>query len=218
MEKNKPLDTDSGDLELESAEGDKDVSEADKLEEKADTSEEGAKTLEYFKKLTGRDFKSAEDFEKHYKELSTFVGQNPKELKEKAEAFDKLIEDANKTVKEAEKEGDVTPEISQLKTKVSEMELERHYPEATKHLGILQPLAENLGITLKEAYENHLKDLVTSKIEADKTKEQEKSISVESKGRISSDKSAKISQLVEDVSKTDSEKSKQDLVREYLSE
>lgn len=218
MGENKPLDTDSEELNVGSAEGNKDVSEAKKLEVKANTLEEGAKKLEYFKKLTGREFKSDEDFEKHYKELSSFVGKNPQELKEKAEAFDKLIEDANKTVKEAEKEGDVSPEISQLKTKVSEMELERHYPEAIKHLGILQPLSEKLGITLKEAYENHLRDLVTSKIEADKTKEQEKSISVESKGRITSDKSAKISQLVEGVSKTDSEKLKQDLVREYLSE
>ena len=211
---NKPLETNPEELNVDSAEGRDDVSATS--QEDADAS--GDDRLNYFNKIAGRDFKSVDDFEKHYKELSSFVGKNPKELQEKAEAFEKLSKGAQQTVDKAEREGSVTPEITQLKDKINEMELERHYPDAVKYMSLIGPLAKQLGISPKEAFENHLKDLITSKLEVDKAKEEEKNISVESKGRVSSSKSAKIGQLTEAIHKTDSQLAKEDLVREYLSE
>lgn len=216
----KPNSADSEERELGSAEGEEDVSEPKEGLEEAIPSEEG----EYYKKLTGReDIETKEDFEKHYRGLISLVGQNPQELKEKAEAFDKIIEDANKIIDEAEATGElekieIPDEITELKRKVEETELLRSYPEIEKFIPTISSIADAEGISLKEAYEKRLKDLVISKLELEKAKEQEKSISVESKARISSTKAQTIEALVDRVIKEGTDEAKEALVREVFKE
>lgn len=214
----KPLEANPEGSELKPAEGTEDVSKAKDLEAGAQPSEE--LTLEEINKITGREFKNREEFEKHYKELSSFVGQNPQELKEKAEAFDKMIEDANKIVDEAESTGElekieVPSEIEEVKRKIEEMELSKSYPEAEKVKETIYSIAQAEGISLKEAYEKHLKDLVTSKLEVEKSKAEEIT-GIESKSRIAPGESAEISQLIDKVQKTDSLEAKQKLVEKIL--
>ena len=220
MEKeNKLSSSNSGDLELESSEGEENVSEAEDLE----TSE---KEEEYYKKLTGReDIKGKEDFEKHYKELSSFVGQNPKELKEKAEAFDQMIEDANKIVDEAEETGEIPPlekempelaEVSSLRDEFDDMKFLKKNPQAETFIDVIKAVAKEKGISREEAYQDNLKDLITTKLEADKTKEEEKSRVVESKTRVAPGMTAGVNKLIEEVQKTDSIDAKQKLVEKIL--
>ena len=224
-DENKLSNTDDSEFEFDES-GDENVEELDEgLEsEGGEENPEDAEqiVLNQLKQTTGRDFKSLEDFQKHYKELSKFVGQNPKALKEKAEAYDKLIAEANEVVDEAEAKKkstktEIPQEIQELKTKIQEMELLRDYPEAKPFLETISAVSKSEGISFKEAYENKLKDLVASKLKLDESKSKEKAIGVVSKGRISSAKSNKVSQLIDDVIKTDSDEAKQALVREYLS-
>ena len=76
---------------------------------------------------------------------------------------------------------------------------------------------KEVSLLIKDS-KNYLKDLVASKLEMEKAKNEERSISVEPKGRISSQKASRISEVVEKIRKTDSDSAKQALVREFLSE
>jgi hypothetical protein len=210
--------TNSEELELDSPEGEEDVSTDETNGGESTNASEKEIDMEKIEKVTGRKFKDLGDFEKHYKELSSFVGKNPKELKEKAESFDKIMADANHAIKES-KEGksDLNEnEVSQLKKKVEEMEFIRDYPESKTHLDIISSFAKGKNISLKEAYEDHLKDLISSKSESEKAKEQEQFIGVESKGRLSQGRSVKINEIAQRVIKSNSDEAKEDLVREFF--
>lgn len=209
--------------DVSSPEGENDVSTDQGGETgSGDSSESKQKPVDlgYIKKVTGREFKSVEDFEKHYKELSSFVGKNPKELKDKADSFDRIMTEANAAVKSAEN-GEKTnlqdSEVSQLKAKVQEMEFLGKHPEAKNSLELIASVAKGKGVSLEEAYESGLKDLITSKSESEKAKEQEQFVGVESKSRISQGKANKINELAQKVVKSDSVEDKEALVREFLS-
>lgn len=226
MAEDKPTSTNSEEWELDSSEGEGDVTPSEDLEATNPSGEE-EEILSKVKEITGREFKNLQDFQKHYKNLVSLVGdQKIAELRKKAEAYEKLQQEIDKEAEEFinSEEGqeflkEYQPsEVEELKRKVEEIELTKVHPEAEKFLNVIYPIAESQGITLKEAYEDYLKDLVASKLEMEKAKNEERSISVEPKGRISSQKASRISELVEKIRKTDSDSAKQALVREFLSE
>jgi len=231
MEENKLSVSDSEELELGSAEGEENVSEATNLENSpspADTLSEA----EYFQKLTGRkDIKTKEDFEKHYQNLKKLVGdQAIAELRKKAEAYDKLQQEIEKEADEflaseegqefaKELEADVEKsEVADLKERLEAIEFLKKHPEAEPYLDVIRSFASYSGTSLEEAYEQRLKDLIDSKLEAEKLKKEERNIGVESKPRLSSSKIAKLSQLVEQIKKAPTDDAKEALVREWLSE
>jgi uncharacterized protein YbgA (DUF1722 family) len=198
--------------ELSSAEGEKDVPETDSSS--PDSGEEI--NLENLSKITGREFKNVEDFQKHYKELSSFVGKNPKELEEKAKKYDEEIAKSKTELKKATTDGSSNEDIRELRSKIEEMELLKDNPEASKILSTIKAVATSKNVSMKEAYEQDLKSLLESNIEAERLKNEERNSSVETKSRISSADSTKINQLVADIRKNDSGAAKEELVREYL--
>jgi hypothetical protein len=173
--------------------------------------------LEKLSEITGREFKDEEDFKKHYKELSSFVGKNPKELEEKAKLYDTLKESKQK-LETAETGGASNEEISALREKIEEMELLQDNPDTAKILGTIKSVAKAEGVSLKEAYNSKLKDLFQSKLDAERREQEERNSSVESKSRISSSKATKIASLADQVKQTDSDEAKEALVKEFLAE
>ncbi len=192
--------------------GEKDVQ--DDLD-KSDSQEEVLKKLS---EITGREFKDEEDFKKHYKELSSFVGKNPKQLEEKAKLYDEQISNSKNRFDEAQTSGAPVAEIQSLKNKIEEMELLREYPEASKILNTIRSVASSQQVSLKEAFESDLKDLFQSKLEAERRDEEERNSSVESKSRISSSKASKLASLADQVKATDTDEAKEALVKEFLTE
>jgi len=224
MDENKPLNTDSGVSELKTSEGIKDVSKIEDLEAK--TSEEA----KYYQELTGReDIKSKEDFEKHYEGLKKLVGdQKIAALREKAEAYETLQQEINKeadefletpegqeTIEEFTKEA-TTEEVYSIRDELDDMKFLKKNPEAEPFIDVIKAVAKEKEISKEEAYQSHLKDLITSKLEVEKSKTEERSIGVESKPRIAPGISADVSQLIEEVKKTDSLAAKQKLVEKVL--
>jgi hypothetical protein len=70
-------------------EGGRDVEQVNQPTEKVEGSE---LALEEINRITGRSFKSTDEACEHYKNLESFVGQNPEAYKRKAEVTDKLVE------------------------------------------------------------------------------------------------------------------------------
>jgi len=222
------FDTNSGDLELESTEGEENVSKTEDLGTESTSSEE----VEYYKKLTGReDIKNKIDFEKHYEGLKKLVGnQAIAEMRKKAEAYEKsqqeigreanefiASEEGKETMKEFET-GAVVERVEKLEEEILESRFLKKNPEVEPYLDLVKAVSiKEGGISYEEAYSKYLKDLIVSKLEVDKTKETERSIGVESKSRLTpAISSAEISQLVEQVKKTDSTEAKQKLVEKTL--
>jgi len=192
--------------------GEKDV------QDDLDQSDSQETVLQKLSEITGREFKDEEDFKKHYKELSSFVGKNPKQLEEKAKLYDEQISNSKNRLEEAQTGGASSEEIQSLKNKIEEMELLREYPDAYKILNTIRSVASSQQVSLKEAFESDLKDLFQSKLEAERRDEEERNSSVDSKSRISSSKASKLASLAEQVKATDTDEAKEALVREFLTE
>jgi hypothetical protein len=171
-------------------------------------------------KLTGREFKSTEDFGNHYKELSKFVGANPAELKRKADLFDTIMNTSNeKPVKnEVKNSSSDNSELGEVKLKIQEFELTKKHPESEKFLDLIGSVAKSKGLSLNEAYESHVQDIVLSKLREDETKAKEKSPLIENKGRISQTKNNNISDLANRIKQSGKDEDKEALVREFFSE
>jgi hypothetical protein len=169
---NKPLETDDPEESTEN------LSE-DTLEETPQ--EPGAEdvggnlTLEEINQMAGREFKSKEDFEKHYKNLSSFVG--------------KKTEDKPKPVKEDLTE--LMAKVSGLEQTVTERDFIYEKPEAKDHLDLVRSVAKANGLSLPDAWEK-TKDYVGA-VEASK---KEKTV-VESKNRLTAPQQKEIQSLVE---------------------
>lgn len=206
------LNTNSEELELGSAEGEQDVPNT------ADSNGSEMDLMKEISQVTGREFKDLDDFQKHYKELSSFVGKNPKELEEKAKLYDEQIGKAKNNLEKAETSGSSSEEISVLRNRIEEMELLKDAPEASRILGTIRNVASAKKVSLKEAYDSELKDLLTTKLAAEKREQEERNPSVESKPGVSSSKANKIASLTDAVRKTDSSEAKEALVREFLQE
>lgn len=168
---NKPLETD----DQEEAIGDlfEDTPEATPQEPGAE--DVGGKlTLEEINSMTGREFKSKEEFEKHYKNLSSFVGKKteaPKPAKEELT--------------------DLMAKVSGLEQTVKERDFVYEKPEAKDHLDLIRSVAKAEGLSLPDAWEK-TKDYVGA-VEASK---KEKTV-VESKNRLTAPQQKEVQSLVE---------------------
>ena len=132
-------------------------------------------TLEEINSMTGREFKSKDEFEKHYKNLSSFVG--------------KKTEDKPKPAKE--ELTDLMAKVSGLEQTVKERDFIYEKPEAKDHLDLIRSVAKAEGLSLSDAWEK-TKDYVGA-VEASK---KEKTV-VESKNRLSAPQQKEIQALAE---------------------
>ena len=189
--KTKPNSTDVSDDELESEAGDKD---GDTTNQSDETSKSSAVDLSRINELAGREFKSVNDFEKHYQELKSFVGdQKVKEYRSKAENFDKIVstyaEDNSLSSEEAIEEltaltanskiGDNSSsnsnmnselkEIRELKKQLELKDLVSKHPEAESVLDIVKELANSQGKSAEDMYKSseQIQSLAKAKYEAD---------------------------------------------------
>lgn len=167
-EENKPLesdvdvDLDFEEIEQETETGGKDV----------DTTKE---FLTKVSSIAGREFKSVEEYEKHYKNLSSFVG--------------KKVEPVVKT-EQAPKKSDAMEQILKNQEKI-EFFMEK--PEAkTYFTEFVKPLADGSGISLQEAWDK-VQPLIQSRIEQEKEKE----TGVNSKNRIKTFDNSEVKKLAE---------------------
>lgn len=111
-----------------SYEDDTDTSEEDVDPNSSDTPD----VISKLKEITGREFKDEEDFKKHYKNLSSFVGK-------KVEAKAKPINDE----------------------RVNELEFKVDYPEYKNHFDIIKMVAKERGVSYSDAISDPLvKELV----------------------------------------------------------
>jgi len=107
--------------------------DADTLEQDGESNSDDF--LSKAKEITGREFKDEEDFKKHYKNLSSFVGKKVAQ-------------------KEAQKE---TPKETKVDSKeapsdrVSELEFKVDHPELKEHLDVIKMVAKEKGISYNDA-------------------------------------------------------------------
>ncbi len=172
----------------------------------------------YFKKLAGREFKNLSDFEQHYKNLSSYVGDDAiKSIRTKAEDYDKLMKEATeieKTLVEDTKEIPQTQEpaqlpgsekIKDLETTVSKLtedlndeKFVKKYPDAESVLDIVKALSEKTGKSREDVYSTtEIKTLLEDR----KTLKElqalpSKDLGVESKTRMSPPKSQILGDLI----------------------
>ena len=99
--------------------------DADTLEQDGESNSDDF--LSKAKEITGREFKDEEDFKKHYKNLSSFVGKKVAQ-------------------KEVPKETKVAPS-----DRVSELEFKVDHPELKEHLDVIKMVAKEKGISYNDA-------------------------------------------------------------------
>ena len=105
-----------------------DADEASDFDETYTSDEDGEANSDFLakaKEITGREFKDEEDFKKHYKNLSSYVGK-------KVEA---------KAVKPAKAESD----------RVAELEFKVDNPEYKEHFDVIKMVAAQKGISYNDA-------------------------------------------------------------------
>lgn len=224
-EENKPSETDGLERELDSNLGDENVSSDDTIDTGEFSGEESQEdTLAKLNEITGKQFNSIEDFQKHYHNLVSFSGtEEAQTLRKKAKLYDEIQKEAGSVVNELDKDqkaevlggvksDEVRSEIEELKHNFEKSEFLRGYPDAKEHLALVEAVADHKGISLKEAWETEVKDLAIAK----SAKEKEHSDITESKPRVAPLKAKKLSQIVKEINDTDSEEAKQKLVEEML--
>ena len=228
--------SDDPELELGSEPGKKDVSKPENLET-GEAAPENPSEAEFFQKLTGReDIKSPEDFTKHYEGLKKLVGdQEVATMRKKAEEYDSLKKELGERADEflGSEEGKeflkdfvgkrIEERVSRLEGESKQERFLKAHPEAEPILDLVTARADKDEISLEEAYTRategkgfSIQDLVNSKLEAEKTKAEEKSIGVDSKSRMTPGESAELGQLIEGVEKSDTFEAKQKLVEKTL--
>jgi len=178
-EVNKPLESDTDDEILD------DDFELEEDKEQQDETSVGATkdvdaTQEFLTKVSeiaGRKFETIEDYEKHYKNLSSFVG--------------KKVEPAVSARKPApRKSEDMSRETTE---KLDKIEFLMESPEAKAHFEeYIKPLAEGSGVSLAQAWEK-VKPLVLSREEQEKERE----IGVSSRNRVKPVDNSKIKGLID---------------------
>lgn len=201
MEDNKPLETDAPQPQDENLDELFEETPEETPEESEESPEEAGKKdvepatkedfLDTVKKVTGREFKSPEDFEKHYKNLASFVG--------------KKQEDKPAVKSEVKPSAD----LSDINQKILKMEFLGETPDAKSHFEtFVKPLADGQGISYAEAWEK-IKPLVDAG-EAQKT---EKEIGVNSKNRIAPPTNSQLKKL-EETAKTGSQEAQEAYIAE----
>lgn len=220
-EENKQSNTDPNDP-LERLLGrEENVSKADNLEKNTNPSNKEVLEVEELKKITGRDYKTKDDVVKHIEELNKFVGDKSiAEARKKASEYDKLMAEAKIISGEDKTNQNINEpsEISKLREDFERSELLRKHPESESVLQTIQAISKAEGISMQSAYEKHLEPIVKAKLEADKAKETEQNISVNSKQRMTSDKANKLSEAGKRLIERRTEDNEQNLVKEFFSE
>jgi len=181
-EENKPLKSDveedefSDDIFSQEDNQEENQSETGK-EKDVDATEE---FLAKVSSISGREFKTVEEYEKHYKNLSSFVG--------------KKVESENqpqRSTPNRKLENDSLKEVLESNRKI---EFFLDNPEAKKHFAeYVKPMADGSGISYVEAWEK-VKPLIQSSEEQEKEKE----IGVNSKSRIQTVDTSKLKSLAQD--------------------
>lgn len=196
MENDKPLDTDAEEVETEDLSSEEDDQAGS--EDVASQEPEGL-NLEKLKEITGRDFKDEEDFQKHYKNLNSYVGKKVQSEKASPKVDPDLV--------------DKLAEIDELKDYVMERDFLDDNPDAKDSLDLVKAYAKDKDISLAEAWE---KGGIDKLVEANKARENELEIGVKSKNRLNSSEVKKIGNLakkVEGGQATDQERL--DLIRNF---
>lgn len=177
-------------------------------------------SIEDLNDLSGRAFKSKEDFVKHYKNLASFTGVPVEEiegLREKAKAHDLMIKDAkevekllssDKDEKKGTKKIDITEEIkkqtssiddevSKIKEELADAKFLNANPQAKSYLDIIKAVAKREEKELSEVFEgSDLESLINDSESLKDVKEKEKDLGVQSKARLTLNKGDKINDLV----------------------
>lgn len=105
-------------------------------------------TLKELGESAGREFTNKEDFVKHYKNQSSFVGDSAvQKLREKAQQFDAL--EAKKSEKTRAKEGQ-----SELYDRMDKNEFLLKNPDAKNVVDDIHAISKARGISMDEAYQN----------------------------------------------------------------
>jgi len=217
IEENKLSDSNESELELGSESGDENVSDNETSTDTPEGSE-----LKKLKELTGKDFKSADDFKKHYENLKSFSGtEEAQEIRKKAKLYDEIQKEANGVLNELDKDqkkgipdkvdGDKS-EIDKLNDKFEKSEFLRENPDAKEHFSLVEAVADKGKIPFQKAWDETVKDLAAAKSEKDK----EHSDIIDSKSKTAPIDTQKVNQLAEQVKKTDSFEDKQKLVEGIL--
>lgn len=172
---NKPLESDAEFLE--------EFEQEDPQEKQEEKDVDGTKEfLTKVSAISGREFKTIEEYEKHYKNLASFVGKKIEPEKEaQLKAPDKK-----------ETEG-----ITQILANQKKIEFFMEVPEAKKHFDeFVKPLADGSGLTYAEAWER-----VRPLIQVSEEQEKEKEIGVNSKNRIQPIANSELKELVAEARK-----------------
>ena len=206
VEENKPSDTNESELELGSESGEENVSGEETSTDTPDGSE-----LEKLNKLTGKDFKSVDDFQKHYENLKSFSGtEEAQELRKKAKLYDELQKE--KPEDKVKEEGTPDDKFSELNNKFNKSEFLRENPDAKEHFDLVEAIANQNKVPFQEAWDSSVKDLAVAKSQKDK----EHSDIIDSKSKTTPLDTQKINQLIDNVKKTGSFETKQKLVEKFM--
>jgi hypothetical protein len=197
-DKNRPSGADPSEPDVSSEEGEENVSQESPNTSEESSEGEASEILGKIKNVTGKDFKSLDDFQKHYKNLKEFSGtEEAQETRKKAEMFDQLQKEADRVNKKMKANESPDDKLSSLEKRFNKSEFLRKNPEAEKHFTLVEALANQKGLDYQEAWDNHVKEYGESL----QDKEQEKSDIIESKQRSAVGASKDISNLVNQIQK-----------------
>lgn len=188
---NKPLDSDTSDDNVE------EIDELFEEEGKDDVEDKGELSLEELNKVSGREFKSKEEYLKHYENLNKLVGDQTL-AKQRKEQKEKKVE-VNETAQE----------LAQLKKDLAKKDFLLDTPTAKPFIEPLEAYAEKHGISFEEAWNSDSFRLI-----AESSQRVGKKLTTNNK--IAPARSKEIDRLQQEVASTGSDDSKIDLVKEYF--
>lgn len=203
----KPLDT-NGEVQESNESQDDNLEEIFGESGNEDVGSESELSLDQLNQVTGRQFKSLEDFQKHYKNLNSLVGDQKRiETEKKAKELDLLKNKARD-----DSSPSLAKEIEALKADFTEDRFLRNNPTANEHLELVRSVSKAKGISLDKAWNDHVKDIASGYAASKKEKE----IGVETKNRINPQTKQRLNTLTEEYQKTGSGDAQDALVAAWL--
>ena len=176
-------------------------------------------SLKELNTLAKREFKSKEEYFKHYENLQSFSGSDEaQELRLKAKQYDELIKNAGDVEKLLEKKPEkpvttkentkipemidemISPmneQLKELREKLDVAEFLKKFPEAETHLDTIKAVAFKQEKSMGEVYDGSgLQTLINDSKDLQKAKDQEKDLGVKPTGRLAPTQNRKVSDLV----------------------
>lgn len=199
MDNNKPLDTDTSEDNVEEESQDESIDELFEEEGGDDVEGKGELSLEELNKISGREFKSKEDYLKHYENLKKLVG-------------DQDLAKKRKEAKEVKKEDNVdktAQELAELKKDIAKKDFLIETPTAKPFIEPLEAYADRQGVSLEEAWNSESFQLI-----AESSQRTGKKLTTNNK--IAPARSKEIDRLQKEVVETGSEDAKLNLVKEFF--